>query len=102
MFGITHRLLAAAAVSAAKSQTNLIANVRRPFSKRKKPFQGEVRIGNQTGLRKLMRAARRGKLPDDRVTLIEFAKKGAARPHRQLAHMSAGQRSWIGAGEAVA
>lgn len=42
-----------------------------------KPGEGKVRIGRDTGLRKLMRAARRGKLPDDRMFTTQQAMRSA-------------------------
>ena len=43
-----------------------------------KPGTGYVAIGNRSGLRKLMRAARRSKIPDERMVIIETAEKKAA------------------------
>lgn len=42
-----------------------IAVMSRPPSKRAKPFKGKVRILENSGLRKRMRAARRGMLPPE-------------------------------------
>ena len=54
-------------------------------SKRVKPFAGRIRIGPFSGLRKLMRAAARGKIPDERTVLIADAQAEAARkPERWL------------------
>jgi hypothetical protein len=50
----------------------------RQFDKYGKWIEGKVRIGPHSGLRKLMRAARRGKIPDDRMFLIQEAMKSAA------------------------
>lgn len=44
-----------------------------------KPNKGKCRIGDQSGLRKLMRAARRRKLPAERLGLIKRAMENAAR-----------------------
>ena len=43
------------------------------------PFAGAVTIGSLSGLRKLMRAARRGKIPDERMVIITNAMLGAAK-----------------------
>lgn len=58
----------------------------RPTSKRNDPFKGKCRIGDRSGLRKLMRAARRDLLSPDRAHLIHQAMATAAR-HPTL-HMS--------------
>ncbi len=34
---------------------------------------GKVRVSEQSGVRKLMRAARRGKMPDERALIIKVA-----------------------------
>lgn len=43
-----------------------------------KPGKGKVIIGRRSSLRKLMRAARRGKIPDERMVIIETAERKAA------------------------
>jgi hypothetical protein len=45
---------------------------------RNKPFKGEVRIFENSSLRKLMRAARRGKIPPERLGIIKRAVAKAA------------------------
>lgn len=55
-------------------------------SKHVAPFKGKVRLNSNSSLRKLMRASRRGKLPDGRAVLIEQTQAIAAR-HPTL-HMS--------------
>jgi hypothetical protein len=45
-------------------------------------IEGKVRIGSQSGLRKLMRAARRGKVPLERVRDIGLAQESAAKAKR--------------------
>ena len=45
-------------------------------------FKGVVAIGPYSGLRKLMRAARRGKIPDERVVVIKVAMEKAAKRTR--------------------
>ena len=45
------------------------------MSHHKEPFKGNVKIGNRSGLRKLMRAARRNKIPDERQVIINEAMK---------------------------
>lgn len=45
---------------------------------RNKPMKGKVRIGKASGLRKLMRAARRGNIPDERMVIIKAAEDKAA------------------------
>lgn len=42
-----------------------------------KPMEGEVRIANNSSLRKLARAIRRGKVPDDRQQIIDLAMESA-------------------------
>ena len=44
---------------------------------RNKPSEGCCAIGRFSGLRKLMRAARRGKIPDERIVVILAAEAGA-------------------------
>jgi hypothetical protein len=46
---------------------------------KREPFRGKVRIGDHSGLRKLMRAARRGKLPAERAGVIKRATESAAK-----------------------
>ena len=46
--------------------------------KRTEPFKGEVRIFDNSSLRKLMRAARRGKIPAERLGIIQRAVARAA------------------------
>lgn len=41
------------------------------------PFEGKVKVGEHTSLRKLMRAARRGKLTDWHMQSIRLAMKSA-------------------------
>jgi len=43
-----------------------------------KPGKGKLKIGKHSSLRKLMRAARRGRIPDERIVIIETAEKKAA------------------------
>lgn len=65
----------------------------RPQTKRREPMQGRVRIGQYSGLRKSMRAARRGLLPPERLVKIETAQMMAdARLYGKSA-IAAG-RSW--------
>ena len=42
------------------------------------PFKGKVKIGKESGFRKLMRAARRGKIPSERMVIIKTAERKAA------------------------
>ncbi len=42
------------------------------------PFEGEIKFSKDTGLRKLMRAYRRNKVPDERQVIIDTAMKNAA------------------------
>jgi hypothetical protein len=44
-----------------------------------KPFEGAVKIGPNSGLRKLARAMRRGMVPDERQVIIDTAMKNAAK-----------------------
>jgi hypothetical protein len=48
------------------------------MSTRRAPGNGRITIGKHSGLRKLMRAARRGKIPDERMVIIETAMRKAA------------------------
>jgi hypothetical protein len=45
--------------------------------KRREPFQGRVRIGRYSSLRKLMRAANRGRVPEERLFTINQAMRSA-------------------------
>ena len=45
----------------------------KPFKPKIKPFKGSVKIGEHSSLRKLARAMRRGKVPDDRQVIIDTA-----------------------------
>lgn len=56
-----------------------------------KHMPGEVRILAGSSLRKMMRAARRGKMPEDRMFTIQEAQKSAAKHPRK--YMSAHKRS---------
>jgi hypothetical protein len=40
-------------------------------------MKGVVTIGRHSGLQKLMRAARRGKIPDERMVIIQMAERKA-------------------------
>lgn len=42
-------------------------------------YRGEINIGKFSSLRKLMRAARRGKMPDERQAIIDIALQKAER-----------------------
>lgn len=55
------------------------------MGKRSRPFKGRITIGKFSSLRKLMRAARRGKIPDERLVIIEAAERSAAK-RRKAAH----------------
>jgi hypothetical protein len=57
-----------------------------------KPFKGKVKIGKFSGLRKLMRAARRGMVPPERLFVIEQAEKKAALHPKDYMHSVA--RGW--------
>lgn len=46
---------------------------------RNEPFKGRVRIGAFSSLQKLMRAARRGKMPDERQGMIDRAIESASK-----------------------
>lgn len=46
---------------------------------RNEPFKGRIRPADYSSLRKLMRAARRGKLPPERLRVIEDAAASAAK-----------------------
>jgi hypothetical protein len=50
------------------------------------PGKGKVKIGKFSGLRKLMRAARRGLIPSERMFIIQTAERKAA--SRLLRRMS--------------
>ena len=47
------------------------------MSKRNEPFKGNIRIVRNSSLRKLARAMRRGKVPDERQVVIDLAQKKA-------------------------
>lgn len=59
--------------------------------RRSKPFKGDVRIFDNSSLRKLMRAARRGKIPAERLGLIARATTRAAA--REDAYLNASART---------
>jgi hypothetical protein len=42
------------------------------------PNKGFLAIGQRSSLRKLMRAARRGKIPDERLVIIQTAERRCA------------------------
>ena len=52
--------------------------------KRNRPFKGNVKIGEHSSLRKLARAMRRGKVPDDRQVIIDTAMEKAAKRQVRL------------------
>lgn len=54
--------------------------------------RGRLRLFRQSGLQKLMRAAKRGRLPDDRTFKIEEAQKAAAIKPERYMHASARRR----------
>jgi hypothetical protein len=45
----------------------------------RKPFNGELKISRYSSLRKLKRAMRRGRMPDERQVIIDEAMKTAQR-----------------------
>lgn len=52
---------------------------------RNEPFKGHVKLSADSSLRKLMRASKRGTIPDERLVIIQQAMIGAARnPDRYL------------------
>jgi UPF0288 family protein (methanogenesis marker protein 3) len=58
---------------------------------RNKPFEGEINIGRLSSLRKLMRAARREKIPDERMGVIQRAMQSAEkRAHKYRKQTSRG------------
>jgi hypothetical protein len=57
-----------------------------------KPGEGKVRIFPNSSLRKLARAIRRGKIPDERQVAIDVAMRKAAERRRFYLH-SAARRS---------
>lgn len=65
----------------------------RPVSKRSAPFRGAVRIMAGSSLRKLMRAARRGKVPAERIRVIVQAMQSAARRDWVWLHSRARRRA---------
>lgn len=50
-----------------------------PVTKKANPFKGAVKITANSSLRKLMRAARRKKIPSERMVIIAAAEKSAAK-----------------------
>lgn len=55
----------------------LMGAVPRLTSKRAEPFKGKVLIGPHSSFRKLARALRRGKVPDERPVVIDEALRAA-------------------------
>lgn len=49
----------------------------RPSKRQTKALSGKVRIGENSSLRKLMRAAARGRIPDERQVIIDAAMQSA-------------------------
>lgn len=56
--------------------------------------KGKVKIGAHSGLRKLARAMRRGKVPDERQAIIDIAMRNAAK--RAEVYMHSMARSFAG------
>jgi hypothetical protein len=54
--------------------------------------KGVITVAPHSGLRKLMRAARRGKIPDERLVVMEAAAENAAK--RPLIYMNSMARGW--------
>ena len=52
--------------------------------------KGEVKIGGRSSLRKLMRAARRGRVPDERMVVIKAAESKAY--DRRKVYMNSAKR----------
>jgi hypothetical protein len=59
---------------------------------RAEPFKGRVKIDRRSSLRKLMRAARRGRIPDERQTIIDTATESAMQRRAEYANSFA--KSW--------
>lgn len=63
-----------------------------------KHIPGDLRITANSSLRKLMRAARRGKLPEDRqFTIAEAAKQAAKHPNDYLSSFRRGMNAFVAA-----
>ena len=58
---------------------SLVAIHGRHVTKRCRPGEGKCRIFANSSLRKLMRAARRGMIPDERMQIIQEAMQAAAK-----------------------
>jgi hypothetical protein len=59
-----------------------------------KHIPGEVRVMPNSSLRKLMRAARRGKMPDDRQVIMDVAHRRAAERADAYLNSSPAKRSY--------
>ena len=64
----------------------------RQFDDKGRWIEGKVRIGKDSSLRKLMRAARRGKIPDERQVIIEAALERASK--RATAYLNSSPAKW--------
>jgi hypothetical protein len=60
------------------------------MSKNARTFRGPVKLNNQSSLRKIMRAFRRGQLPSEHLGIIERAIESAEK--RRLVYMNSAQR----------
>jgi hypothetical protein len=56
---------------------------------RKDPFTGSCKIVNNSSLRKLARALRRGKVPEERMFIIETAKDKVTRRWKKYLNKAA-------------
>jgi hypothetical protein len=91
MFGIFHPVLNLPLELFGKA--HIAASPRhRSSSKRNPPLQGDVRLSDRSGLRKLMRASRRGLLPPERLRIIRQAEESAAERRSKYMSRAARQR----------
>jgi hypothetical protein len=61
---------------------------------KRQPFKGKVRIFDNSSLRKIMRAARRGKIPPERQVLIDTAVKRASERRAAYLNSCPVKRAW--------
>lgn len=60
-----------------KGQTIAVRPLLVPTKTHYRHYRGDIKIGKFSSLRKLMRAARRGKMPDERQAIIDIAMRKA-------------------------
>ena len=65
------------------------------YAPKPKPFNGKVRIVPSSSLRKLMRAARRGVIPDERAVIIHMAAGRASQRADAYLNSSPAKRAYV-------